>query len=121
MVALTNPFSFGTYPKIDRRTFCEPRFRGLPDRRRRGKLDPDYALYADLADPAHPTGSECAGGTPGPGYCVDSTGFNVTVWIRTIATFTDGKPMTPWDVIFSYQALTWSTLQNGITQALWWQ
>src|SRR3989475_7640690 len=84
-------------------------------------FDPDYALYADLADPAHPTGSECAGGTPGPGYCVDSTGFNVTVWIRTIATFTDGKPMTPWDVIFSYQALTWSTLQNGITQALWWQ
>src|SRR5256712_671395 len=84
-------------------------------------FDPDYALYADLADPAHPTGSECAGGTSGPGYCVDSTGFSVTVWIRPTVTFTDGKPMTPWDVIFSYQALTWSTLQNGITQALWWQ
>src|SRR3989442_12259565 len=30
MVALTNSFSFGTYPKIDRRTFCEPRFRRSP-------------------------------------------------------------------------------------------
>lgn len=83
-------------------------------------FDPDYALYADLADPAR-GGTACpAGSVGGPGYCVDASGLNITVYIRSGVTFTNGQPMTADDVIFTYQSLGWSTYANGISKGIWW-
>ncbi len=83
-------------------------------------FDPDYALYADLADPAR-GGTACpAGSVGGPGYCVDASGLNITVYIRSGVTFTNGQPMTADDVIFTYQSLGWSTFANGISKGIWW-
>ena len=81
--------------------------------------DPDTNIYPVLADPTF----TCTTGTAVPGVqgaCVDASGFNVTIRVRSGITFTDGKPLTRWDVVFSYQALEWSTYNNYIYDALWW-
>src|SRR3989442_559830 len=51
--------------------------------------DPDFTTFNVLSDPTK-GGSACpAGSLPsGPGYCIDSTGFGVTVYIHNNATYT---------------------------------
>lgn len=83
-------------------------------------FDPDYAIYADLANSSL-GGTSCPSGSVGqPGYCVDASGLNVTVYLRRGVTFTDGQPFTADDVVFTYQTLGWSTLANGISKGIWW-
>jgi len=87
--------------------------------------DPDFAVFPYLADPAQ-GGANCPSGSlpSNPGYCVDASGLNVTVYIRQGASgvpkFWDGTTLTPLDVVFTFQTLGWSTAENGIYQALWW-
>lgn len=87
--------------------------------------DPDFAIFPYLADPAQ-GGASCPSGSlpSNPGYCVDASGLNVTVFIRQGASgvpkFWDGTTTTPLDVVFTFQSLAWSTAENGIYQALWW-
>ncbi len=85
--------------------------------------DPDQNIYAVLADPSF-GGTNCPSGLtayPGVlGACIDSTGYNVTIRLRTGITFTDGKALTRWDVIFSYQTLWTSTYNQYIYEALFW-
>jgi parallel beta-helix repeat protein len=75
--------------------------------------NPDYELYPLLA-------AEKADGT------VDATitngGMNINIKLRQGVTFTDGKPMTSKDVVFSYQTLAWGwgLFQNQILDALYW-
>src|SRR5256886_528747 len=80
--------------------------------------DPNYQIYADLADPAAacPTGTTAAV----PGSCVDTSKLNITVNIRSGVTFTNGQTLTADDVVFTYQTLPWSTLATDIVQAIWW-
>src|SRR3989442_841689 len=80
--------------------------------------DPNYQIYADLADPAAacPTGTTVAV----PGSCVDASKLNITVNIRSAVTFTNGQTLTADDVVFTYQTLPWSTLATDIVQAIWW-
>ena len=82
--------------------------------------DPNYQLYADLADPsaACPTGTTVAV----PGACIDSatSKLNITVNLRTGVTFTDSQPFSADDVVFGYQTLPWSTLATDIVSAIWW-
>src|SRR5207249_3388601 len=80
--------------------------------------DPNYQLYADLADPA----AACPALTTVaiPGSCIDPSKLNVTVNLRTGVTFTDGQPFTADDVVFGYQTLPWSTLATDIVSAIWW-
>ena len=85
--------------------------------------DPNYQLYADLADPvaACPTGTTVAV----PGSCIDGSKLNITVNLRTGVTFTDSTPTVPQpfsadDVVFGYQTLPWSTLATDIVSAIWW-
>src|SRR5467141_3672160 len=82
--------------------------------------DPDFTTFNVLSDPAR-GGSVCpAGSLPsGPGYCIDSTGFGVTVYIHNNATFTNGQALTADDVVFTFQTLPWSTYQLGIFNAVW--
>jgi len=83
-------------------------------------FDPDYTIYADLANSSL-GGTSCPAGSVGqPGYCVDASGLNVTVYIRHGVTFTDGQPLTADDVVFTYQTLGWSTYANGISKGIWW-
>ena len=83
-------------------------------------FDPDYAVYADLANSSM-GGANCPAGQVGqPGYCVDASGLNVTVYLRHGVTFTDGQPFTADDVVFTYQTLGWSTYANGISKGIWW-
>ncbi len=83
-------------------------------------FDPDYVIYADLANSSL-GGTSCPAGSVGqPGYCVDASGLNVTVFIRRGVTFTDGQPLTADDVVFTYQTLGWSTYANGISKGIWW-
>jgi ABC-type transport system substrate-binding protein len=83
--------------------------------------DPDFTTFNVLSDPAR-GGSSCPAGTPtaGPGYCFDSTGTVVTVYLRNNATFTNGQALTADDVVFTYQTMPWSTNQLSIKNALWW-
>ncbi len=78
--------------------------------------DPDYSVFATLANPAK--------GTSGPGFTfiVPPTSPQpvVDVYIRPGVTFHDGSSMTRDDVVFSYQVLEWSTYQTFISSALWW-
>src|SRR5438309_824525 len=80
--------------------------------------DPNYQLYADLADPA----AACPALTTVaiPGSCVDASKLNITVNIRSAVTFTNGQTLTADDVVFTYQTLPWSTLATDIVQAIWW-
>ena len=80
--------------------------------------DPNYQLYADLADPA----AACPALTTVaiPGSCIDNSKLNITVNLRTGVTFTDGQPFTADDVVFGYQTLPWSTLATDIVSAIWW-
>jgi len=80
--------------------------------------DPNYQIYADLADPAAacPTGTTVAI----PGACVDASKLNITVNIRSGVKFTNGQDLTADDVVFTYQTLPWSTLATDIVQAIWW-
>src|SRR5256712_86075 len=82
--------------------------------------DPDFTTFNVLSDPTR-GGSACpAGSLPsGPGYCIDSTGFGVTVYIHNNATFTNGQALTADDVVFTFQTLPWSTYQLGIFNAVW--
>ena len=82
--------------------------------------DPDFTTFNVLSDPAR-GGSACpAGSLPsGPGYCIDSTGFGVTVYLRNNATFTNGQTLTANDVVFTFQTLPWSTYQLGIFNSIW--
>src|SRR3989475_440376 len=82
--------------------------------------DPDFTTFNVLSDPTK-GGSACpAGSLPsGPGYCIDSTGFGVTVYIHNNATFTNGQALTADDVVFTFQTLPWSTCQLGIFNAVW--
>jgi len=82
--------------------------------------DPDFTTFNVLSDPTK-GGSACpAGSLPsGPGYCIDSTGFGVTVYIHNNATFTNGQALTADDVVFTFQTLPWSTYQLGIFNAVW--
>ncbi|HEX9567533.1 MAG TPA: ABC transporter substrate-binding protein, partial [Thermoplasmata archaeon] len=80
--------------------------------------DPNYQIYADLADPA----AACPAGTTVavPGSCVDASKLNITVNLRSGVTFTNGQALTADDVVFTYQTLPWSTLATDIVQAIWW-
>src|SRR5437870_12267853 len=80
--------------------------------------DPNYQLYADLADPS----AACPALTTVavPGSCIDNSKLNITVNLRTGVTFTDGQPFTADDVVFTYQTLPWSTLATDIVSAIWW-
>src|SRR5213594_718688 len=82
--------------------------------------DPDFTTFNVLSDSTK-GGSVCpAGSLPsGPGYCIDSTGFGVTVYIHNNATFTNGQALTADDVVFTFQTLPWSTYQLGIFNAIW--
>src|SRR2546426_847565 len=82
--------------------------------------DREFATFNVLSDPAR-GGSACpAGSLPsGPGYCIDSTGFGVTVYIHNNATFTNSQQLTADDVVFTFQTLPWSTYQLGIYNAIW--
>src|SRR5712664_2611264 len=62
--------------------------------------DPDFTTFNVLSDPAR-GGSSCPAGTPtaGPGYCFDTTGTIVTVFLRANATFTNGMALTADDVV----------------------
>jgi len=82
--------------------------------------DPDFTTFNVLSDSTK-GGSACpAGSLPsGPGYCIDSTGFGVTVYIHNNATFTNGQALTADDVVFTFQTLPWSTYQLGIFNAIW--
>lgn len=82
--------------------------------------DPDFTTYNVLSDPAK-GGSACPAGTPtaGPGYCFDTTGTKVTVFLRNNATFTNGQALTADDVVFTYQTLPWSTYQLSVKNAIW--
>src|SRR2546425_1357441 len=81
-------------------------------------FDPNYQLYADLADPA----AACPAGTTVavPGSCIDTSKLNITVNLRTGVTFTDTQPFSADDVVFGYQTLPWSTLATDIVSAIWW-
>ena len=81
-------------------------------------FDPNYQLYADLADPA----AACPAGTTVavPGSCIDTSKLNITVNLRTGVTFTDNQPFSADDVVFGYQTLPWSTLATDIVSAIWW-
>ena len=83
--------------------------------------DPDFTTYNVLSDPTR-GGAACPSGSlpSGPGYCIDSTGLGVTVYLRSNATFTNGQAMTSADVVFTYQTLPWSTYQLGIFNAIWY-
>src|SRR2546426_253754 len=80
--------------------------------------DPDFTTFNVLSDPTR-GGSACPAGSllSGPGYCIDSTGFGVTVYIHNNATFTNGQALTADDVVFTFQTLPWSTYQLGIFNA----
>ena len=82
--------------------------------------DPAFASFPVLADPAA-GGTNCpSGSVGGPGYCIDASGLNVTVFYRTGIKFQDGTSLTVQDVIFSFQAMAWSTESTGITSSIWW-
>src|SRR5436853_1738170 len=83
--------------------------------------DPDFTTFNVLSDPSK-GGSSCPAGTPtaGPGYCFDTTGTQVTVFLRSNATFTNGQALTADDVVFTYQTLPWSTYQLSVKNAIWW-
>lgn len=83
--------------------------------------DPDFNIFALLADPAR--------GTSGPGYTFVTAPTDpqpvIDVFIRTGVPFHDSTTTTPQtltadDVVFTYQTLAWSTAQTYITSALWW-
>src|SRR5207245_8604377 len=63
--------------------------------------DPNYQLYADLADPsaACPTGTIVAV----PGSCIDGGIGGSKLNIRSAVTFTNGQTLTPDDVVFTSQ------------------
>ena len=86
--------------------------------------DPAYQSYNVLSDPTHtscPTGTVLATGYPG-GICIDTaTGLQVTVFLRTNVTFTNGQPLTADDVVFTYQHDPWGVGQNtGTLASIWW-
>jgi len=76
--------------------------------------DPDTNVYPVLANPAKGTGGFTFVTAPtAPQPIID-------VYVRPGVTFHDGQPMTVDDVVFTYQALAWSTYQTYITSPLWW-
>ncbi len=86
-------------------------------------FDPAYQVYPDLADGSKtcPAGSP-TGSVGGPGYCIDPSGLNITVYLHNNVTFTDGKPFTAADVLFTYQVeIPWSVVSTSVTNAIWWE
>ena len=75
--------------------------------------NPDFELYPVLA-------AEKATGPNGADVFIDASGLNITVKIRQGVTFTDGKPMTSKDVVFSYQTLGWGLFQTQVLGPLYW-